>query len=68
MLFVLVTKTRHKSVSRDNGKIIVTGKEMSKLFSCDYLTSHYSMVKCCQNVEKRLILSLQEENMMDFDY
>ena len=28
---VVVTKTRHKCVSRENGKIIVTGKEMSKL-------------------------------------
>ena len=32
--FTPVIKTRHMTVSRDNGKI--TRKEMSKLFSCDY--------------------------------
>ena len=36
---------------------------MSTLFSCDYLTKHYSMVR---GNEKRLILSLQEEKMMEF--
>ena len=68
MYFVFVTKTKCKSVSRNSGKIIVTGKEMSKLFSFDYLTMHYNMVKYRRNAEKRLILSLLEENMMDFDY
>ena len=48
MYFVFVIKTRHKSLSCDNGKI--TRKEMSKLFLCDYLTTHYSMVKCHGNV------------------
>ena len=41
---------------------------MSKLFSFDYLTMHYNMVKYRRNAEKRLILSLLKENMMDFDY
>ena len=45
--FAFAIKTRHKSVSRGNGKI--TRKEMSKLFLCGYLTTHYSMVKCLQN-------------------
>ena len=35
---VFVIKTRHKSVSRGYSK--TTQKEMSKLFSCDYLTIH----------------------------
>ena len=48
LYFVFVIKTRHKSLSCDNGKI--TRKEMSKLFLCDYLTTHYSMVKCHENV------------------
>ena len=58
---------KHKSVSCGNGKIIVTGKEMSRLFLCVYLTAHYSMVaqKCCRNAENRLILNLQQEKMMD---
>ena len=36
MYFVFIIKTRHKSTSRGNSKI--TRKEISKLFSCDYLT------------------------------
>ena len=49
MHFVFVIKIRHKSVSRDNGKI--AQKEMSKLFSCGCFTTHfYSMVKCPRNV------------------
>ena len=46
--FLFVIKIRQKSISRNNGKI--TRKEMSKLFSCDYLTTHYSMVKSRRNV------------------
>ena len=34
---------------------------MLKLFSCDYLTTHYIMVKYYVNLEMRLILTLQEE-------
>ena len=42
-------KTRHKFLSRDNGKI--TRKKMSKLFSCDYLTAHrYDEMKCHKNI------------------
>ena len=58
MNFVFITKTRHKTVSRGNDKIIVTGKKMSKLLSCDCLATHYNMVKYDRHVEKRLILSL----------
>ena len=42
-------KTRHKSVSHDNGKI--KPKVMLKLFLCDYLVTHYNMVKCHRNVD-----------------
>ena len=63
MHFVFDTKTRPRSVSRDNGKILVTGREMLKLCSCDSLTMHYSVVR--ENVNNRLILTLQ--NMMNFD-
>ena len=41
---------------------------MSKLFFRDYRNTHFSMINCRQNVEERMILSLQEETMMDFDY
>ena len=44
MYFVFVIKTRHKFVSRRNNKI--TRKEMSKLFSCDYLTIHRNVARC----------------------
>ena len=64
MYFVFVTKTRHNSVSRD--KTIITGKEISKSFLCDYFTTHYSMV--CRNVEKILKLIPQEGKMMDITY
>ena len=40
---VFAIKTRHKSISRGNSKI--TRKEMSKLFSCNYLT-------ICRNVAR----------------
>ena len=30
--------------------ILKSHKKMSNLFLCDYLTTHYSMVKCCRNV------------------
>ena len=63
MHFVFDTKTRPRSVSRDNGKILVTGREMLKLCSCDSLTMHYSIVR--ENVNNRLILTLQ--NIMNFD-
>ena len=49
-------------MSRGNSKFIVAGKEMSKSFLCDYLTTHYGLAKHHGNVEKRLILSLQENN------
>ena len=68
MYLAFVTKTRHKSVFHDNGNIIVTGTEMSKLFSFDYLTMHYSIMNCHRNVENRLTLSLQEEKIIDSDY
>ena len=48
MYFVFAIKTKNKSVSRDNGK--VTRKEISKLFSFDYLTAHYSVVKYRGNI------------------
>ena len=57
MYSVFVSKTRHNFVSRDNNKI--TRKEMSNLFSCDYLT-------ICQNVAREE--RNQEKKMMDFDY
>ena len=60
MYSVFVTKTRHKPVFCDNGKIIVIGKEMSKLFLCDYFTTHYNIIVRA-NVEKKLIIILQEE-------
>ena len=44
MYFVFIIKTRQKPVSRDNDKI--ARKEISILFSCDYLTSR-------RNAEKR---------------
>ena len=70
MYFVFAVKTKHKSISYDNGKI--TGKEMSKLFSCDCLTIHYSSTVRWNVAEmsilKRSILSLQQKKMMDFDY
>ena len=62
MYSVLVNKTRHKFVSRDNGKI--TRKAMSELFSCDYLTSH-------RNVESRFIIDTESSikgKMVNFDY
>ena len=79
MYWVFVTKTKHKPVSCDNGKIIVTEKEMSRLFWCGYLTAHYSMVagkyfrnaeKCqkyCPNAENRLILNPQQGKNGGFD-
>ena len=48
MYFVFVIQTRHKSVCHDNGK--TTQKELSKYFSCDYLNTHYRLVKGIQNV------------------
>ena len=47
MYFVFAIKTRHISVSRDNGKI--SRKQMRKLFSCNY--DHYDMGKCQLNVK-----------------
>ena len=65
MYFVFAIKTRHMSVSRDNGKI--KRKKMSKLFPCD--DDHCDMVKCRRNVNlKGLILSLQQEKMVNSDY
>ena len=61
MCFLFIINTRHNSVSCNNLKVIVTGKVMLKLFSCDYLTTHYIMVKYYVNLEMRLILTLQEE-------
>ena len=52
MYFVFVTKSRLKSASRGNIKIIVTRKEIPKLFPCVYFTTHYNMV--LGNVEKTL--------------
>lgn len=66
MYFVLVTETRHKPISYDNGKILVTLKIMSKLCFCDYLITHCSMVH--EHIEKRLTLTFQGEKIMDFDY
>ena len=66
MYLMFLNKTRHKSVFRDNSKIIVTGKEMSKLLSCEYLTTHYNMAKCHQNVEKRLIESSRGKIMIAY--
>ena len=45
MYFIFAKKTRHMSVSCDNGKI--TRKEISKLFLCD---DHYDIVKYRLNV------------------
>ena len=61
MCFLFVINTRHNSVSCNNLKIIVTGKVMLKLFSCDDVTTHYIMVKYYVNLEMGLILTLQEE-------
>ena len=47
MYFIFAIKTKHESVSRDNSKTM--RKEMSKSFSCDYLTTYHSMVKCRRN-------------------
>ena len=58
MYFVFIIKTRHKSVSRDNDKI--TRKVISKLFSCNYLTSRWN-----ERGDWSLVLKLQfnqEEN------
>ena len=57
MYSVFVSKTRHNFVSRDNNKI--TRKEMSNLFSCDYLTIRQNVAREERN---------QEKKMMDFDY
>ena len=57
-----------KSISGDNGKIIVTEKDMSKLFSYDFLAIYDSMIKCHQNLEKRLILGPKEKKILDLDY
>ena len=54
MYFVFVIETRHNSVSRDNSKIVP--KEMSKLFSCDYLTTRRNVA-----TEER------NKKMMDFN-
>ena len=48
MCFIFVIKARHNSLSCDSSKI--TQKEMLKLFLCDYLTTHYSMVNCHRNI------------------
>ena len=55
-------KTRHKPISRDNCKI--TQKEMSKLFSYDYLNTNYSVVKHRRNISFQEIgtESLTEKN------
>ena len=49
--YVFVIKIRRKSVSRGNNKII--RKELSKLFSCDYLTICRNVAKEKRNREKR---------------
>ena len=41
---------------------------MSTLFLCNYLTTHYSILKFFRNVLNRLILNIQEEKMMQFAY
>ena len=41
---------------------------MSTLFLCDYLTTHYSILKFFRKVLNRLILNIQEEKMMQFAY
>ena len=56
MYFVFIIKTTHKSVSRGNNKI--TRKEMSKLFSWDYLNIR-RIKKNDDEIKKK---------MMDFDY
>ena len=48
MTMVFIIKTRHKSVYCDKGKI--KQKKLSKLFSCDYLNTHFSRVKCRRSV------------------
>ena len=59
--FVFVTKARRKSVFRENSKFIVIENKILRFFSCGYLTTHYSMVKCHRHVAKKFILSLQGE-------
>ena len=66
MYFVFDTKTRQKSVSRDDVKILVTGKEMTKVFPCDCLTTRYSRAR--ENVKNGLILTLQEEKNGEYFY
>ena len=63
MYFVFVTKTRHKSVSCGNSKII--RKEMSKIFSCGQFTHHSSK---CNQVDKMLEVKGIKKKMMNFDY
>ena len=48
MYFEFSIRTRHKSVSCDNGKM--AWKKMSKLFTCDYLPAQYNMAKFLGNV------------------
>ena len=49
--YVFVIKIRRKFASRGNNKI--TRKELSKLFSCDYLTTCRNVAKEKRNREKR---------------
>ena len=65
MHFVFAIKTKHKSVSRGNSKII--RKEMSRLFSCNYLTICRNVTRWDAKeawVEKRGI----KKKMMNFYY
>ena len=67
MYFVFSIKTRHTSVSSGDGKI--TQKEMSKLFSNDYLTTHYNTVKCHRNVNfEGIDTEPSTGKMEDFDW
>ena len=61
MYFEFAIKTTDMSVCHDNGK--VTGKEMSNFFSCE--CDYYNIEKCRRSLN--LILSFQQEKMMDFD-
>ena len=65
MDFVFVTETRHKSIPCYNGKILVTLKEMSKLYLCGYLMTNYSMVH--GSTEKRSTPTHQEKKI-NLDY
>ena len=60
MNFVFTIKTEYKSVAHDNSKI--APKKISKII----FVAWWNAAK--MSILKRLIMRLQQEKMMDFDY